>query len=87
MNYNDFLKTKKIVDLGSGFEPGDLNENMFLFQGDVTRWACRRGRAAIFEGTGLGKTLQQLSWGDAVTKETKAPVLILAPLAVSKADC
>lgn len=32
------------------------------FQIACTSWALRRGRAALFEGTGLGKTLQQLTW-------------------------
>ena len=48
------------------------------------RWACNRGRGAIFADTGLGKTLMQLAWAHQVTIKTGKPVLILAPLAVSE---
>jgi hypothetical protein len=54
------------------------------FQADITRWALRRGRAAIFAGTGLGKTLMQLAWADAVANKTGGRVLILTPLAVAQ---
>lgn len=84
MKYEEYLKRKEIVDLGSGFEPTEMNSNLFGFQKDVTVWACRRGRAAIFEGCGLGKTIQQLEWANQVYKKTNIPVLILAPLAVSR---
>lgn len=53
------------------------------FQSDIVTWALRRGRGAIFAGTGLGKTFSQLSWAQAVSQETKRPVLLLAPLAVA----
>ncbi len=43
----------------------------------------RRGRAAIFADTGLGKTLMQTSWADAVAKHTGGNVLIFAPLCVA----
>jgi hypothetical protein len=52
-------------------------------QSDITRWALRRGRAAIFAGTGLGKTLMELTWADRVSQHTGKPVLIFAPLAVT----
>jgi len=84
MGYKEFLEKKLIVDIPTGFDPGDLNTNSFDWQKDITRWACRRGRAAMFEGCGLGKTLQQLDWADQVFKHTGEDVLILAPLAVSK---
>ena len=44
----------------------------------------RRGRAAVFADTGLGKTLMQLSWADEVASHTGGIVLVLAPLAVSE---
>lgn len=84
MNYEDFLKSKEIVNTGYGFEPVKLNKNLFDFQKDIVTWGCRKGRIAFFEGTGLGKTIQQLSWADQVCKHTGGDVLILAPLAVSK---
>jgi superfamily II DNA or RNA helicase len=47
------------------------------------RWALRRGRAAIFADTGLGKSRMQIAWADQVRRETGGDVLILAPLAVA----
>lgn len=84
MTYEEYLKRKEIVDPGCGFEPGKMNKNLFDFQQDITKWACRRGRAAIFAGCGLGKTIQQLEWAQHVHNLTSGNILILAPLAVSK---
>lgn len=83
-NYDDFLKQKEIVIADSGFNPTSLNENLFDFQKDIVTWALRKGKAALFEDTGLGKTIQQLSWADAVADHEHGSVLILAPLAVGK---
>lgn len=82
--YEEFLKQKERLIADSGFDAEELNENLFDFQKDIVRWALRKGKAALFEDTGLGKTIQQLSWADAVAKHTNGKVLILAPLAVSK---
>lgn len=57
---------------------------LFPFQADLVTWALRRGRAAIFAGTGLGKTRMQLAWASAVAQATGRRVLILAPLAVAR---
>lgn len=81
--YEAFLATKRLVDHPSGFEPRELPSAEFAFQRDITRWACKRGRAAIFADCGLGKTLMQLAWAREVCAETNGSVLILAPLAVA----
>jgi hypothetical protein len=60
-----------------------LPAGLFDFQELLVRWALRRGRAAIFADTGLGKSRMQLAWADAVHRETGHDVLILAPLAVA----
>lgn len=60
-----------------------LPDGLFDFQRMLVTWALRRGRAAIFADTGLGKTRMQLGWADAVHRETGHDVLILAPLAVA----
>ena len=54
--------------------------HLFDFQRDMTRWALRRGRAAIFADCGMGKTPMQLEWAKHVPRR----VLILAPLAVAQ---
>lgn len=82
--YADFLARKAIVDAATGLA-GDilLPEVMFPFQRDITAWGLKRGRAGIFAGTGLGKSLMELAWADAIHRETGKDILHLAPLAVS----
>lgn len=82
--YQYFLKKKDIVDKQSGFEPENINTQLYDFQSAIVRWACKRGRAAIFADCGLGKTPMQLEWARQVHLHTKQPILILAPLAVSR---
>lgn len=84
MDYETFVKQKRRIEVATGHNPGDLNEHLFDFQHAIVTWAVRRGRAAIFADTGLGKTLMQLSWADEVASHTGGVVLILAPLAVSE---
>lgn len=84
MDYDSFIKTKEFQDVQSGFEPDAINHNLFDFQEAITRWALRRGRAAIFANTGMGKTAMQMAWADAVVDHTGKPVLVVAPLAVAK---
>ena len=84
MKYEEFVQSKRRAEVATGHTPGGLNENLFDFQHAVVSWAVRRGRAAIFADTGLGKTLMQLSWAQAVADHTGNPVMILAPLAVSE---
>jgi len=60
-----------------------VHADMFPHQEALVTWALRRGRAAIFADTGLGKTRIELSWANAVCKATGNAVLILAPLAVA----
>ena len=83
--YAQFLARKRIMDPATGITGSvDLRDVLKPHQVDITRWALRRGRAAIFAGTGLGKTLMELSWAEQVNAFTGKPVLILAPLAVAE---
>jgi len=82
MEYNEFLKTKQKAHIESGFEPTNLNINLFPFQEFIVKRALKAGKYAIFADCGLGKTLMQLSWAEQVALHTNKPVLILAPLAV-----
>jgi hypothetical protein len=82
--YAEFLATKAIKPNPVGIRDGvKLPKALKPFQVDVVRWALAQGRAAVFAGTGLGKTLMQLSWADAMHQHTGKPTLILTPLAVS----
>lgn len=82
--YADFLARKVISDPSTGLtDLPPLPACLFPFQADIVRWSLRRGRAALFAGTGLGKSLMELSWAQAVTQATGKDILHLAPLAVS----
>lgn len=74
------LSSVPATGIVSGFS---IPDSLFWHQSALTAWALRRGRAAIFADTGLGKSRMQLAWADAVNKHTCLPVLILAPLAVA----
>lgn len=82
-DYETFLMSKSVIDKPSGFDSNSISDLLFPFQKDITRWALKRGRAALFEDCGLGKTPQQLEWARQVCAYTGGNVLILAPLAVS----
>lgn len=82
-SYQEFLKQKSFRHVEAGFTPDELPYPLFDYQKPIVRWAIKRGKAAIFADTGLGKTIMQLAWADQVAKHTKGPVLVLAPLAVS----
>lgn len=84
--YERFLQRKHIEAGRSGMAGSDipsLNPSLFDWQADNVRWALRRGKAALFCDTGLGKTFQQLEWARCVCEHTGGNVLILAPLSVS----
>ncbi|WP_288482397.1 DNA methyltransferase [uncultured Deinococcus sp.] len=82
-SYSTFLEGKGVHAPAMGFVPDALIPALKPFQQELVSFALERGRAAIFAERGLGKTIQQLSWADAVAQETGRPALILTPLAVS----
>ena len=82
-DYDQFLRAKLSLTPPTGLPvPPALPDGLFPHQQDLVQWALRRGRAAIFADTGLGKSRMQLAWADAVNRQTGHDVLILAPLAV-----
>lgn len=86
MDYIEFLESKKKVEGSSGINisPEKLNKHLFDWQSEIVSWSLRKGRSALFEDCGLGKSLQQLEWANQVVRETNKDVLIVAPLAVSR---
>lgn len=82
INYTEFLESKRLTSSHSGVEVEsvELHSALFPFQRDLTRWALRKGKAAIFADTGMGKTPMQLAWAQRAARRT----LILAPLAVAQ---
>lgn len=81
--YAAFLESKTRRTLAVGFDCRIDAEYLFPFQRVLTEWALRRGRAAIFAATGLGKTRMEIEWASRVVGKTRGRVLILAPLAVA----
>lgn len=82
MTYEEFLDSKKIVVHSMGIEIKDesINNTLFDYQHDIVKWALKKGKSAVFAGTGLGKTRVQLAWAEQISGN----VIIFAPLAVSE---
>ena len=83
MNYQEFLQTKEHSQYMNGFELEWMPDAMFDFQKYVTEYASKKGRAAVFLDTGLGKTLIELTIAKNYIRLTNKPVLIITPLAVA----
>ena len=81
-DYAEFLGTKqrRAVNAGIEIDRGAINPMLFEFQRDIVQWATRKGRAAVFLDTGLGKTFIQLEWARLLGENT----LIIAPLSVAR---
>lgn len=80
-NYQKFLESKAIFHPDAGIEvPLDkISKNLFPWQRQVTRWALRKGRAALFEDCGSGKSAQMAQWA----KHIPGKVITFCPLAVA----
>jgi len=84
LTYERFVSDKLAYRPPSGIAESVLMpESLFPHQRALTSWAIKRGRAAIFADTGLGKTRMELAWANVIRAYTGMPVLILAPLAVA----
>ncbi len=80
--YQEFVTNKLTSAETTGIEVADINPDLFPHAQDLTRWALRRGRAAIFAGTGMGKSSMLAEWSRHVSKFGR--VLVAAPLAVAQ---
>ncbi|MDP9145233.1 MAG: DEAD/DEAH box helicase [Actinomycetota bacterium] len=78
--YADFLASKQRIapTIGSRVDAGEVHPFLHEWQAEVVSWAVEKGRAALWEDTGLGKTVQALEWAR-LSGDTS---LIVAPLAV-----
>lgn len=81
MKYEDYISAKSDVRSFESAPMSTIASHLFPFQRDLVQWALRRGRAAIFADTGLGKSAMQIEWARQVSSAGR--VLILAPLAVA----
>lgn len=84
IDYSEFLASKHVRHQPTGFhvDLSEINPSAFDWQKVVIQWAVRRGRAALFEDCGLGKSLQMLEWARLIHQKIGGNVLILCPLAV-----
>jgi DNA modification methylase len=80
MRYDEFLQRKERIVPDVGHDPEWLPEALMPFQQALVRWACRKGRAALWADTGLGKTIMQLAW---IREMAPKRGLIVTPLAVA----
>jgi hypothetical protein len=80
--YHEFLAKKQRAhgDHGRPCEAGDVDPVLHDWQREIVAWAVRKGRAAIWADTGLGKTFMQVQW--AALSAGAGRALIIAPLAV-----
>ena len=83
MTYQEFIRGKKHSSIDYGIEPISIPKELFDFQRHIAEYAIKKGRAACFVDTGLGKTIIELVVADNYRNKTKKPVLIITPLAVA----
>jgi hypothetical protein len=80
LDYADFLARKQrgAGSYGRECAPSDINSILRGDQREITAWAVRKGRAAIWADTGWGKSFAQIEWA----RLSGRRALIVAPLAV-----
>ena len=83
--YQTFLASKRVAvpSVGPEVRADAIHPMLFGFQRDLVRWSARKGRAAIFADTGLGKTFMQVEWARLVAGDG-GRALIAAPLSVAR---
>lgn len=82
--YADFVSSKLSTVPPTGIQGRiTLPDGLFPHQQALDMWALRRGRAAIFADTGLGKMRMEIVFAHVVHQHTRMPVMIHTPLAVA----
>lgn len=86
MTYEELLAKKRIECKNSGFsiDKSLLNPSLFDWQKDIDAWALKKGKAALFEDCGLGKTIQQLDFANQICKQENTNAIIFSPLSVAQ---
>lgn len=83
--YHDIIAASRGAFKPTGFDGDfDLPTSLFPHQRAVVEFSLRAGASANFMDTGLGKTRTALAWGQEVISRTNRPVLMLAPLGVTR---
>lgn len=76
------MKKTTIPESGFVVEESEMNPDLFPFQKHCVKRALKCGKYALFENTGLGKTIQQLEWAYQIHLRVGGDIVIIAPLAV-----
>ena len=84
MSYAEFIGRKIRLPGGDGFAPIWKPEGLYAFQDYMVDWLLSEGCAAALLDCGLGKSPIQLTVAENIVRHTNRPVLIGAPLAVSR---
>jgi len=82
--YKDFIKSKTHIIKNRGIISDMSRSSLYDFQVNLTEWALRLGKAAIFADCGLGKTPMQLFWAAEICRKKDGDLLIITPLAVAE---
>ena len=82
LQYGEFIASKQMTVGSHGIEvdADEVHPLLKPFQRDIVVWAVRKGRAAVFADTGLGKTYIGLEWARLLGQRT----LLVAPLSVAR---
>lgn len=84
-SYHDIIAASRGAFVPTGFDGDfDLPSSLFPHQRASVEFSLRAGSSAMFLDTGLGKTRSALAWGQEVVSRTNKPVLMLAPLGVTR---
>lgn len=81
-SYLEFLKTKEKEKKTFGFNPLEMNKNLFEFQKYIVEQNIINGKFGVFADCGLGKTIMELETASQIVRKENKRVLILAPLSV-----
>lgn len=84
MNYAEFLaaKQRNHGEHGYAITADMVSPALHDWQREGVAWAARKGRAALWWSTGLGKTRAQIEWARLMSLHSGGRSLIVAPLAV-----
>jgi hypothetical protein len=84
MDYDDFIASKLLRQPPTGLATvPNLGFGLFPHQRDLTSWALRRGRCAIFASTGLGKSRCEIVFARTIARHERRPSIIFTPCAVA----
>ncbi len=84
-SYHDIIAASRGAFVPTGFDGAfDLPSSLFPHQRASVEFSLRCGASAMFLDTGLGKTRAALAWGQEIIRRTNKPVLMLAPLGVTR---